>query len=230
MTWELLEKGDAWTVTGDGVRVIISPDTFPESPREWSNVFSIETWTREWISPDRSDFLSLDRFLDWWHGDCQNCGDAFTNHDYDGADTFATTGDAPADDPDAALFFVEHNYHTGAVSKCDQNRADGVAYVTGDVARCELLPAGADVHAILRGELESFGQYAGGDVWTIIWERWTGCDDCGRGEWEHVGAVGGYFGLSYAIHSLSDDAPAGVETSDVLAAFPSYLVNQGVAR
>ena len=56
----------------------------------------------------------------------------------------------------------------------------------------------------LETEVETYDQYLRGDIWGFIVEKWVGCAECGRGEWEEVDSCWGFYGTNVEENGMLD--------------------------
>ena len=150
-------------------RFTINHDECWDSPRELLNIATLLIWSRDVVSPDKTDYRSLNDFMEDW------------------------------DDANGVIYFVEHmNYGGGdaeyRITK-DRDRADGVifaTYATLDAEISDYTPG--LVRYYFESELLTYTQYANGEVYSWSIYQKNGCDACGHAEWNFVEGCGGYFG------------------------------------
>jgi hypothetical protein len=212
MTNRELTYPDAVEFTEGAYVLRISYDTFSESPREWDNAGTLYTWERNYMSPDKCDYGSMEQFLIEWTGaECVECG--YLPLDHINGWTICTeyTPDRSAlgADPDAVLFLVHHNDGYGRSRYSVDNspaelftsldkietwkRADGVLFVTGETVRREWGEDTAKAIICLMAELETWTKYANGDVFTVSWERIDTCGECAHDERVSLESVSSVF-------------------------------------
>ena len=52
---------------------------------------------------------------------------------------------------------------------------------------------------------DEWRHYVNGDVYVISRQEYDGCSCCGRGDWETVEAVGGFYGVEHAEEAALND-------------------------
>jgi len=161
-------------------RLRIEQDTDPENPREWDNLGTLITWERDRHSPDPNPYPAPDDFADEMQGILAAGGAVLPVYRY------SHSGD---------------DYSTAPFSCPWDSGQVGWIYAEAS-ARTET----PDLEACLRGEVETFAQWARGDVWGYVVESETGkvVESCwgffGRGEAVSNGHA--------AIRSLGEQAEA----------------------
>ncbi len=138
-----------------GYIIEIHHDESPESPREWCNMGTMETWDRGHISPDGNDYRDAEHFSEWLQERRRE-----------------------RKSKDAGVIALElHRSYYGEIGMSpweDDESADGVAYVTYEDIRKEYNTARITPKVrklaleVLRGEAEVYGQWATGDVYGFI--------------------------------------------------------------
>ena len=205
MTIRDLTYSGAVEITAGAYVLEISYDTYPESPRDWDNAGTFYLWQRGYVSPDKCDYGSLERFMIEWTGDgCAECGYDLDGHGEGGGACTEYAGDksAPGADPEAVLLLISHNdghsSHRFTVSDLDADfdeweRFDGVLFATGDTVRREWGGDTAAAYSRLMSELKTYAAYANGDVFTASWERVDTCGECAHDERVPLESVSGFF-------------------------------------
>jgi len=216
MTIRELTYPGAVEITAGAYVLEISYDTYPESPRDWDNMGTFYLWQRGYVSPDKCEYGSMERFLEEWTGrECVECGYYLDGHGENGGacDEFTPDKAAPGNDPDAVLFLVDHDdgYQSQRFTVSDLaadpdewERFDGVLFATGETVRREWGGDTAAAISCLLRELETYTAYANGNVFAASWERVDTCGECAHDERVPLDSVSGF----YVPFDPSDYAPA----------------------
>jgi hypothetical protein len=172
-------RGNEWTevaVASSGdfrLEIHVDADGDHANPRQWDNLGTMLTWTRNYHSPDTNRFDTPDDFTAWW------------------------VEEGHAADESAVLLPVYMLDH-GSVSFSTSDYNDrwdsgqvGWIYATAADAEMSMVP---DVTEALRREVETFSQWASGSVylWALI--QLVRCDHCQHVEENVVDAIGAYIG------------------------------------
>jgi len=240
MTIRELTYPGAVEITAGAYVLKISYDTYPESPRDWDNASTFYLWQRGYVSPDKCEYGSLERFLMEWTGaECQNCGYTPGDHASGWTDCteYAPDKAAPGADPDAVLFLVSHDdgysSHRFTVSDLAADpfeslesletweRFDGVLFATGETVRREWGGDTAAAISCLLGELETYTAYANGKVFTASWERVDTCGECAHDERVQLDAVSGFYVPFDPSDYAPSEIPAGVLT-EIMGEFSGW--------
>lgn len=170
---------DEWTLVGEAtsgdfrLEVRLDEDASHDDPRQWDNVGTMLTWTRNYESPDSNGFDTPDDFTDWW------------------------VAEGHAADESATLLPVYMLDHSGvSYSTSDYNdRWDsgqvGWIYATAEQAESFFV---VDVAEALRAEVETYSRWAAGDVYLWVLVRDVTCECCKNVEERIIEACGGYVG------------------------------------
>jgi hypothetical protein len=213
----------------------ISYDESPESPREWSSFGTFYLWQRGYVSPDKCEYGSFERFINEWAGlECVNCGYLSGDHAVwrTGCAGYTPDKAAPGADPDAVLFLVSHDdgylRHRFTVADLladsdDLERYDGVLFATGEQVRAEWAGDTAAAISCLLGELETYSAWANGEVFTAGWSRFDTCGACSHESETYLESVSGF----YRPFDPADYAPEmpGAELVAILAEFYEWSGN-----
>jgi len=216
----------------------ISYDQSPESPRDWDNFGTFYLWHRGYVSPDKCEYGSMERFLlEWTGAECTECGYTSADHvnGWSECENYTPDTAAPGNDPDSILLLVDHNdgYGSHRFTVADLGadpfgslesietweRFDGVLFVTGDRVRAEFEGDAAAAYSALRAELSTYSTWANGEVFSATWSRFDRCECCRHESETYLESVCGH----YRPFDVADYAPAEIPGDDLVAILADFL-------
>jgi len=145
-----------------------------DSPRKWDNLGTFITWDRGYNSPDENEFDSPKDFLEWWH-----------EFSFDGVML--------------PVFKFEHSgvkYSTRPFSNPWDSGQVGFIYALGETLEFNGFdPTDKErVAEVLRSEVDTYSQWANGEVYYFNLDKANECDHCHNVEWENVDNCNGFIG------------------------------------
>jgi hypothetical protein len=183
-----------WTADND--RVLITPDDYPDSPRDNDNLGTIATL-------DRRDRI----------GDTTWLAEAATNL----FDRYSTEEviELLKEEHGATCVIPLREYHTGVgvtlVPAANNERPVAVTFDDAKTREAFGTPL-ERVRDNLMAELDEYNKFAIGDVWIVSLERrvtWQRQDDPSitKSEWELIDSICGFIGHDYAVEAAKDEYP-----------------------
>lgn len=158
------------SIISEGYKLDIYHDDWADSPRDWDNLGTMLTWTRDYCSPDKNEFKTPEDFMEWWSEQSGVLLPVFM-FDHSGV-KFSTT---PFND----------RWDSGQV---------GFIYATDKDTEGMINPTEEDIKGILKNEVKNYSEYAEGNVYRYdLWQAKT-CEHCQHVEWLDVDSCGGYLG------------------------------------
>ena len=183
-------------------RVRIVQDSHPSDPRDDDNVCHIEG-DFSWRTRSRAEYIAgLIRDTDGWRVVEQLLA---------AADPDWNDGDGPDIEGDESV----RNQWLEKLKDClivrefstePRNGYDYVAYTTPEMC-AKLGVEWANAERALDGEVETFQQWAEGDVYGFVVEEWEpscDCADCDAGDWVAIDSCWGFYGSDPFENGMSD--------------------------
>jgi hypothetical protein len=161
-------------------RIRILPDESPESPREWDNLGSMACWHNRYTLGDEQPREEPREFR----------------------------AALPEGTVVLPLYLMDHSGLAMSVGPfgCPWDSGQvGLIYCTPESREAMGTPPEL-VEQVLRGEVETYSQFLGGDVWGFVCEeRKAPCECCERdSEWEEVGSCWGFYGSDVASNGMRE--------------------------
>jgi len=161
------------TIIKDGYKLVIHHDEFADSPRDWYNLGTMVTWHRSYVSPDTNDFREPTDFIEWWQ---ENGKDGVL----------------------MPVYILDHSsvsFSTTPFNESWDSGLIGYIYATAE----DIKESGVErdlVKDILTSEVDTYSQWANGNVYGYELSKAKTCDSCQHVEWvsedsgwEYVGGL-----------------------------------------
>jgi len=166
------------SIVSEGYKLDIYQDDWADSPRDWDNLGTMITWTRDYLSPDKNEFKTPEDFLEWWSEQSGVLLPVFMfNHS---GVKFSTT---PFNDR-------WDSGQVGFIYATEEKMNDLMYYWRSELSSA----TEEDIRGILKNEVDNYSDYAEGNVYRYdLWKAKT-CEHCQHVEWLDVESCGGYLG------------------------------------
>jgi hypothetical protein len=177
-------------------RITVDRDTDgSEGPRDWDNLGTFVGWHR-----------------DYRIGDEQPSEEP---HEYRKA--------LPDDEIVLSVYMYEHGgvaYSTTEFGDAWDSGQVGFIHANLSDPKAEGMTADR-IRECLAAEIETYSQWASGDVWGYTVEEWkpSDCGDPEHGEWEHFDSCWGFYGSDWRENGMREHVPDEISDDELQAAF-----------
>lgn len=186
------------------LRVRIIHDSCAEDPRDWDDMCEINASGR-WDQSANSQIADLIVRTKGWRA-------AETMAMVAGANTMDSVLDSEdrlRDDEDFRNTWLEAVKDELIVEVFRTQHNEYIAHTTPELCKYVGTPWDRAAKA-MAGSIETFKQWAEGDVYWFVIEEWTGacaCEECDAGEWVETDSCWGFYGSDPFENGMSDHVP-----------------------
>lgn len=186
------------------LRVRIIHDSCAEDPRDWDGMCEINASGR-WDQSANSQIADLIVRTKGWRAMEEMASVAGHNT----LDRILDSEDRLRDDEDFRNTWLEAVKDELIVEVFRTQHNEYIAHTTPELCKYVGTPWDRAAEA-LAGSIETFKQWAEGDVYGFVIEEWTGacaCEECDAGEWVETDSCWGFYGSDPFENGMSDHVP-----------------------
>lgn len=189
-------------MTDKTLRVRIIHDCDPEDPREWDDMCEITPRTR-WGKTGPEQIADLIQRTKGWAAATEMLWVA--NNDLTDEDMVIKL----EENEDFRNTWLEAVKDELIVQEFSTQHENYIAHTTPELCKHVGTPWERAAE-VMQGSIDTFKQWAEGDVYGFVIEQWTGacaCEDCDAGEWVETDSCWGFYGSDPFENGMSEHVP-----------------------